>query len=280
MSIKVAEIFYSLQGEGKYLGVPSIFLRTFGCNFQCQGFAMPRGQLSEERLAIDPDKYKKYEDLPLVHTGCDSYASWDVRFKHLSPVLSITEIADKIQQLLPNGTFSRDKHLVITGGEPLLGWQKQYIELFKEFEKRDMNLSYVTFETNGTQALREDLSSYMYDKIKEVTFSISSKLPSSGEKWIDAIRPEMVSTYFNVSAGRNGYFKWVLSSEEDYIDVVGAINSYRLADITFPVYVMPAGGTGKYYEDNKIWVSNLAMKEGWRYSPRLQVELWKNAWGT
>lgn len=280
MSIKVAEIFYSLQGEGKYLGVPSIFLRTFGCNFQCQGFAMPRGQLSEERLAIDPDKYKKYEDLPLVHTGCDSYASWDVRFKHLSPVLSITEIADKIQQLLPNGTFSRDKHLVITGGEPLLGWQKQYIELFKEFEKRDMNLSYVTFETNGTQALREDLSSYMYDKIKEVTFSISSKLPSSGEKWIDAIRPEMVSTYFNVSAGRNGYFKWVLSSEEDYIDVVGAINSYRLADITLPVYVMPAGGTGKYYEDNKIWVSNLAMKEGWRYSPRLQVELWKNAWGT
>lgn len=280
MSIKVAEIFYSLQGEGKYLGVPSLFLRVFGCNFQCQGFAMPKGQLSEERLQIDPSKYQKYEDLPLVHTGCDSYASWDVRFKHLSPVLTITEIVDKIQQLLPEGKFSQDKHLVLTGGEPLLGWQKQYIELFKEFEKRNMNLSHVTFETNGTQPLRDDLSSYMYDKIKEVTFSISSKLPSSGEKWIDAIRPEIVNTYFNPSAGRNGYFKWVLSSEEDYIDVISAINSYRLGNISLPVYVMPAGGTGKYYEDNKIWVSNLAMKEGWRYSPRLQVELWKNAWGT
>jgi len=44
--IKVAEIFYSLQGEGQYLGTPSIFLRTFGCNFQCAGFGMPRGQLS------------------------------------------------------------------------------------------------------------------------------------------------------------------------------------------------------------------------------------------
>ena len=168
---------------------------------------MPKGQLSEERLQIDPSKYQKYEDLPLVHTGCDSYASWDVRFKHLSPVLSITEIVDKIEQLLPEGKFSQDKHLVLTGGEPLLGWQKQYIELFKEFEKRHMNLSHVTFETNGTQPLRDDLSLYMYDKIKEVTFSISSKLPSSGEKWIDAIRPEIVSTYFNPSAGRNGYFK-------------------------------------------------------------------------
>ena len=78
--IKVAELFYSLQGEGQYLGTPSIFLRTFGCNFKCAGFGMPRGQLSEERLAVDPNQYDTYENLPLVHTGCDSYASWDPRF--------------------------------------------------------------------------------------------------------------------------------------------------------------------------------------------------------
>ena len=55
--IKVAELFYSLQGEGQYLGTPSIFLRVFGCNFQCAGFGMPRGNLSEERLGINPKDY-------------------------------------------------------------------------------------------------------------------------------------------------------------------------------------------------------------------------------
>jgi organic radical activating enzyme len=95
--IKVAELFYSLQGEGQYLGTPSVFLRIFGCNFKCAGFSMPRGTLSEERLAIDPANYDSYNDLPLVHTGCDSYASWDPRFKHLSPMLEVSAIVDRMQ---------------------------------------------------------------------------------------------------------------------------------------------------------------------------------------
>jgi organic radical activating enzyme len=87
--IKVAELFYSLQGEGKYVGSPSVFLRTFGCNFSCSGFGMPKGEKSNERdsVASNIQLYKHYNDLPLVHTGCDSYASWDPRFKHLSPVI-------------------------------------------------------------------------------------------------------------------------------------------------------------------------------------------------
>jgi len=43
---------------------------------------------------------------------------------------------------------------------------------------------------------------------------------------------------------------------------------------------MPAGGTTKHYNDNEKWVAELCMKHGWRYTPRLQVQLWKNAWGT
>ena len=65
------------------MGVPSVFLRLFGCNFKCQGFGMPRGELSNEYLDVDPAKYSKLEDMPLVRTGCDSYASWDTRAKHL-----------------------------------------------------------------------------------------------------------------------------------------------------------------------------------------------------
>jgi 6-pyruvoyltetrahydropterin 2'-reductase len=280
--IKVAELFYSLQGEGQYLGTPSVFLRVFGCNFQCQGFSMPRGTLSEERLAIDPTAYKTYDHLPLVHTGCDSYASWDPRFKHLSPMMEISAIVDKMQQLLPGGKFSNDKHLIITGGEPLLGWQKTYPALFDEIRNRGMDLSHVTFETNGTQELNAELVEAICDHDLDITFSVSSKLPSSGEKWEEAIKPEIIKQYY--SAGQLTYFKWVISNQDDYDDVVQAVEEYR-AVLDFrmdyiPIYLMPAGGTTMKYNENERWVADLAMKNGWRYTPRLQVNLWKNAWGT
>ena len=63
--IKVAEIFYSIQGEGLYAGVPSVFLRTFGCNFTCSGFGMPRGQVSDERNKIPITETSTYDNLPL-----------------------------------------------------------------------------------------------------------------------------------------------------------------------------------------------------------------------
>lgn len=275
--IKVAELFYSLQGEGQYLGTPSIFLRVFGCNFQCPGFSMPRGQRSEERLNINPDNYKTYDSLPLVHTGCDSYASWDVRFKHLSPTLTIEQIIDKMQTLLPMGTFGKDKHLILTGGEPLLGWQRSYIELLDKIEANDMNLSNITFETNGTQKLHDDLYDYLDMCGIQTTFSISSKLPSSGEVWEDAIKPNIVKDYIEVG---DAYFKWVVSNQNDYEDVCRAVDEYNAAGIDIPVYLMPAGGTTKHYDENERWVADLAMQNGWRYTPRLQVQLWKNAWGT
>jgi 7-carboxy-7-deazaguanine synthase len=75
--IKIAELFYSIQGEGRYMGVPSVFLRTFGCNFKCAGFGMPRGELSKEveDIAEVVHMFNDYKELPLVSTGCDSYAS-------------------------------------------------------------------------------------------------------------------------------------------------------------------------------------------------------------
>jgi len=285
--IKVAELFYSLQGEGQYLGTPSVFLRIFGCNFKCAGFSMPRGTLSEERLAIDPANYNSYNDLPLVHTGCDSYASWDPRFKHLSPMLEVSAIVDRMQELLPDGKFGPDKHLILTGGEPLLGWQKSYIDLFEEIGKRGMNLTHITFETNGTQMLKPELKEWFLTNetypMLNITYSVSSKLPSSGEAWEDAIKPEVIREYFQLSSSL--YFKWVVSNEEDYQDVQNAIKAYAevlgpFAMTDIPIYLMPAGGTTKHYNDNEKWVAELCMKHGWRYTPRLQVQLWKNMWGT
>ena len=151
--LKVSELFYSIQGEGRYMGVPSVFLRTFGCNFTCSGFGMPSGVASEERLNVNPEFYSEYKALPLVHTGCDSYASWDPRFRHLSPVIECAQLAKDIVDLLPQKKW-QDEHLVITGGEPLLGWQRSYPDLLsqKEFD----SLQELTFETNGTQPLTDD----------------------------------------------------------------------------------------------------------------------------
>jgi len=279
--IKVAELFYSLQGEGKYIGVPSIFLRTFGCNFTCDGFGMAKGEKSKERLAVDPEKYDDYKKLPLVHTGCDSYASWDPRFKHLSPMLTVEAIVDEMQKLLPDGKFGRDKHLIITGGEPLLGWQKSYPDLIDEIINRKMGLTDITFETNGTQALHPDLFNYLTNATPhiKVTWSVSSKLSVSGEKWHEAIKPITVLNYMNVSYSFT-YLKFVVATEDDIQDVYKAVAEYKEYGVDVPVYLMPVGGTNDSYIMNERNVADFCRDNGFRFSPRIQVPLYKNAWGT
>ena len=284
MKLKISEIFYSLQGEGQYVGVPSIFLRTFGCNFTCGGFGMPRGQISTERDTIAKDglKYADYRDLPLVSTGCDSYASWDPRFKHLSPVMEIKDIVDRFQALLPDRLFG-EKHLIITGGEPLLGWQKAYPELLTEIYNREMKLKYLTFETNGTQPIDKDLREYLRRLADgfnlEVTFSISAKLPCSGESMEDAIKPEVVKEYLVLPRQRS-YFKFVIANEQDALDAQIAMQKYKEAGIDIPVYLMPVGGVNSVYEMNERQVADYARDIGYRFSPRIQVPLYKNEWGT
>ena len=280
--IKIAELFYSIQGEGRYMGVPSVFLRTFGCNFKCAGFGMTRGELSREAEFIDPKQFRIYEELPLVSTGCDSYASWDPRFKDLSPVLESNGIVDRIMEILPHHDW-RDEHLVITGGEPLLGWQRAYPDLLDH--PKMAGLKEITFETNGTQKLTPEFASYLHkwahhhdlDCWRDVTFSVSAKLPCSGESWEDAIRPEVVCEYQEYGTT---YLKFVVATEEDLIDAERAVDQYRAAGFEGPVYIMPVGGVERVYTLNNRAVAEMAMRKGWRYSDRLQVPLFKNEWGT
>jgi len=279
--IKVSELFYSIQGEGRYMGVPSVFLRTFGCNFKCQGFGMPRGELSEEANNINPLEFKTYHELPLVSTGCDSYASWDPRFKDLSPLLSTEAIADRIMEILPFNKW-QEEHLVITGGEPLLGWQKQFPELLSH--PKMAGLKEITFETNGTMRLTSAFKEYIVewqmpnmDFAREVTFSVSAKLPVAGEPWKDAIKPAVVCDYENFGTV---YLKFVIATEEDLKDAERAVEEYRAAGFKGHVYVMPVGGVERVYSLNNRAVAEMAMQKGWRYSDRLQVPLFKNEWGT
>lgn len=276
--IKIAELFYSIQGEGRYMGVPSVFLRTFGCNFKCAGFGMPKGELSTEAAAIDASKYTAYEQLPLVSTGCDSYASWDPRFKDLSPMLTVDAIADRILQILPFNEW-REEHLVITGGEPLLGWQRAYPELLDHPSMT--SLKEITFETNGTQELSEEFKQYLtiwqMTPGREITFSVSPKLSASGEHADEAIKPEIVNDYETYGYT---YLKFVVATEDDAEEAIEAADMYRAAGFTGPVYLMPVGGVESVYALNNRRVAELAMKNGLRYSDRLQVPLFKNEWGT
>jgi len=284
--IKIAELFYSIQGEGRYMCVPSVFLRTFGCNFKCAGFGMPRGELSGEAgaLADKQEKFaewKTYNDLPLVSTGCDSYASWHPSFKDLSPMLESDAIVNRIMEILPHGEW-RDEHLVITGGEPLLGWQRAFPDLLRN--PKMAGLKEITFETNGTQKLTEEFKEYLVkwqmpnmDFAREVTFSVSAKLPCSGEKWEEAILPEVVCEYEDFGTA---YLKFVIATEQDFADAECAIAAYRTAGFKGHVYLMPVGGVESVYTMNNKNVALLAMKNGLRYSDRLQVPLFKNEWGT
>jgi organic radical activating enzyme len=280
--IKIAELFYSIQGEGRYMGVPSVFLRTFGCNFKCQGFGMELGKLSTEAedIATVAHLYNKYEELPLVTTGCDSYASWHPAFKDLSPLLTSDEIVERTMEILPNNQWG-DAHLVITGGEPLLGWQKAYPDLLSHPKMAD--LKEITFETNGTMRLTKDFKDYLSTWTglpkhkREITFSISAKLPCSGEPWEDAIKPEVVCSYEEFGTA---YLKFVIATEQDFEDAMKATKEFRAAGFKGHVYLMPVGGVESVYALNNKAVAIMAMNAGLRYSDRLQVPLFKNEWGT
>ena len=280
--IKLAELFYSIQGEGRFMGVPSVFMRTFGCNFKCAGFGMSKGESTTEvdPIAANVHLYKSYEELPLVSTGCDSYASWHPAFKHLSPFYSPDEIAENIMKILPYGHWE-EEHLVITGGEPLLKWQNIYPELLDHPKMHD--LKEITFETNGTQNLTPEFKKYLLDwgvenrGYHKLTFSVSAKLSCSGEARNVAIRPDVVTEYEEVGYT---YLKFVVATEEDAEEALETVDIYRAEGFSGPIYLMPVGGVESVYTLNNRRVAELAMKKGLRYSDRLQVPLFKNEWGT
>ena len=284
--IKRAELFYSIQGEGRYMGVPSVFLRTFGCNFKCAGFGMPRGETSHEATDIAAthkmiESFQTYGELPLVSTGCDSYASWMPEFKDLSPMLTSDAIVERTMEILPFNNW-QDEHLVITGGEPLLGWQRAYPDLLNH--PKMVRLKEITFETNGTQKLTPEFKTFLQEwgqnppfVSREVTFSVSAKLSCSGEERHEAIKPDVVCEY--QEAGYT-YLKFVVATEEDAEEALETLDIYRAEGFTGHCYLMPVGGVESVYTLNNRRVAELAMKQGLRYSDRLQVPLFKNEWGT
>jgi len=297
MKLRYSEAFYSVQGEGKFVGVPSVFLRTFGCNFRCMNFGVDtkknrtelhaEGQRynAEVKALIDAGVHEtteKFEDLPIIHTGCDTYASIYPEFKHFNKQADVEDVVEHLLSLTPNGKWVQDNgqdvHLILTGGEPLLAWQRLYVELFEHPRMQD--LKNVTIETNTTQTLHEDFKRYLNSNdLLNITWSCSPKLSVSGEPWETAIKPDVAWDYSTVN-GSDMYLKFVVATQDDFAEVEKAVDAYRNAGVQCPVYLMPLGGRSEEYSLNVKDVAEACMEKGWRFTPRLHISLFGNAWGT
>jgi 6-pyruvoyltetrahydropterin 2'-reductase len=300
--INYSEIFFSVQGEGHYTGVPTAWLRFFLCNLQCNGFGQKDPTNPLEYVLpyedLDVSKYKTMEDLPVFEYGCDSSYSWAKKFKGLTHTGNTKDVAQLITDSMrspsnPYGSFLHPgsnfrQHMCFTGGEPLMK-HGQYgsIDILKVFEENKNIPGGVTYETNGTQPLTKEFIKYWDMNVgheirlnrPKLFFSISPKLWSvAGENATKAIKPEIVKSYHNVS--KTGQLKFVLTpNEEAWDELDEAVRAFRDAGVNYPVWIMPVGATveGQKIVDGEV--ARMAFKRGYCVAARVHTYLWGNLIG-
>ncbi|MBK93518.1 MAG: hypothetical protein CMP33_04610 [Rickettsiales bacterium] len=290
-----SEIFHSIQGEGHYTGVPTAWIRFFLCNLQCSGF----GQIDPTNpdtydlpfLDYDVSQVKRVEDLPVWEKGCDSSYTWAKKYKHLMGQETSTVLANKIVDILktdsnPEGKFlhpvtNQTQHLCFTGGEPLMvTGQAASVGIYEELERQGNLPSSMTFETNGTQKLKDEFKDWAKRIKEEVFFSCSPKLFTvSGEQTKKAIIPEVVAEYREVS--KAGQLKFVVGSEQrQWDEMEGAIEKYKALGVDWPIWVMPVGAREEEQTATAGEVAKMAFQRGYNVAARVHVYLFGNAIGT
>ena len=290
-----SEIFHSIQGEGHYTGVPTAWIRFFLCNLQCNGFGQidPSDPSTYELPfeSYDVSQVKRVEDLPVWDKGCDSSYTWAKKYKHLMGQETPTVLANKIVDILktdsnPDGLFlhpvtNQRQHLCITGGEPLMvTGQSATVGIYEELEKQKNLPSSMTFETNGTQKLKQPFIDWANRIDTEIFFSVSPKLWSvAGEKADKAIKPEIVAEYYNIS--KAGQLKFVCGhKDEQWDEMEEAIAKFKSAGVDWPIWVMPVGAREEEQKDSAGAVAKRAFQRGYNVAARVHVYLFGNAIGT
>lgn len=300
----------TIQGEGEYTGITSLWLRTWGCNKECHGFSQddPTNPASYDLPfeQVDVSKFNSLEELPVFSKGCDSSYSWSKKFMDLAHKESAEEIVNKLRQRLYKGKFThevtgQDCHLVFTGGEPILN-QTTLTAIMQEFEKQGEIPKFVTIETNGSLELRDDFKNYfkhlmsltenypvtMADgsilehtrfKFKELFWSVSPKIFStSGETFETSILPSVVKQYYDLSD--QGQFKFVCNgSKQSWDEIDMAVKLYREAGIDWPVWIMPVGATVEGQQLVAADVADQAIYRGYNVSARVHAYLYGNSIG-
>jgi len=290
-----SEIFHSIQGEGHYTGVPTAWIRFFLCNLQCNGFGQidPSDPSTYELPfeSYDVSQVKRVEDLPVWDKGCDSSYTWAKKYKHLMGQETPTVLANKIDDILktdsnPDGLFlhpvtNQRQHLCITGGEPLMvTGQSATVGIYQELERQNNLPSSMTFETNGTQKLKQPFIDWANRIDTEIFFSVSPKLWSvAGEKADKAIKPEIVAEYYNIS--KAGQLKFVCGhKDEQWDEMEEAIAKFKSAGVNWPIWVMPVGAREEEQKESAGAVAKRAFQRGYNVAARVHVYLFGNAIGT
>lgn len=224
--MKIAEIFYSIQGEGSLAGVPSVFVRTSGCNLRC--------------------------------VWCDTpYTSWHPEGEDL-PIESILE---KVRAYGAS-------HAVVTGGEPMIA--PRITELTGLLRDAGMH---ITIETAGT----------VFVPVSCDLMSISPKLANSTPPGQWSAQHDRLRTNLEVLRALIAAFdyqlKFVIAKPED-LGEARELAIGRLAADPRKVILMPEGIDSAVLKERSLWIAELCKQEGFRYGPRLHVDLYGNARGT
>jgi len=202
-----------------------------------------------------------------------------------------TVLANKIVDALktdsnPQGKFlhpvtKQRQHLCITGGEPLMiTGQSATVGIYEELERQDNLPLSMTFESNGTQKLKQPFIDWVNRIDTEIFFSISPKLWSvAGEKAEKAIKPEIVKEYHDIS--KTGQLKFVCGhKDEQWDEMEQAIQKFKDAGVDWPVWVMPVGAREEEQSETAGAVAKRAFQRGYNVAARVHVYLFGNKIGT
>ncbi len=228
----IAEIFHSIQGEGELAGVPSVFVRTSGCNLRC--------------------------------AWCDTpYASWHPEGEPRTVEAILAEVAARPAD-----------HVVLTGGEPMIA--PGVHELATGLKGLGRHLTIETAATVPPGGIACDLASL---SPKLLNSAPDAREHSGWRRRHEALRwqPEVVRAWL---ADYDCQLKFVVAREEDVEEIKGMLAQLGRDVPRHRVLLMPEGTTVAALRQRAAWVSDCCRREGFRYAPRLQIELFGNRRGT
>ena len=248
----VTEQFFSIQGEGKYAGTPSYFLRTGGCNLSCKGFGA------------------SYDVNGVEQMGCDTYFAVDSHFS--SSWQKVISSDDLIEQLeLEFEKIGYMPHVVITGGEPLLYYKD--IVFYAVIEWMVEKGIRVTFETNGTIEIDFEL----YPAYKKAIFALSIKLENSGEPKSKRIQIEAIKGI--CTHAYDSFFKFTIDKKLTETTAYKEIKEISDNFENPSIYCMPVGESRATIWHNDRAVFEFCMEYGFSYSDRLHIRVFDTTQG-
>jgi 7-carboxy-7-deazaguanine synthase len=251
-TLLVSEIFHSFQGEGKNIGVPSVFLRLAVCNLHCWYCDTKYSWLYNEKLLETVEYEMRKLGVFQPKPDLKVYDPKD-EIHHLS----ITEAEEIIS------SYNCD-HIVITGGEPLI----QQISLASVLENIQASRNFfVEVETNGT-IIPNDIMKKLVNQ-----WNVSPKLESSGNSRYASEKSNCIETFKLL----NTYFKFVIQDERDLEDAEKFVEKFEMPKER--VLLMPEATEASVLEERGRTLSTYCEERGYSFSSRLHIAAYGNVRG-